>query len=730
MNLFKNLSISKKLLIILLLVSILPLFIITCGFYTLVKTRLTEQTKHILKVQAEDVAVAINRYTNYKFKHLYKIADMPQLIYVLRNVEHQPHIPDRIISSLQTQLRIDPDFLSFSVMDAKGNVLLSTGDIVNINFVNRLFFSEAIKGERYVSAPSVDEGKPSIYFSIPIRCEGKVVGVLAAQCKAEELWELIKTENGRVGQGNLVILSNSDGVRIAHSTNKDLIFKSWATLTPEVREQILKEERYGSDIKEISSTDKPEVMNVVTKASPQQYFWHELDIGTVTYHSALKVMDNGWRIISTIPESTFLVPVRTGIFHIGIISAIIACVVIVASIVIGRLSTKRIQIFASISKEIARGNFTNEVPFTDGDEIGQLGKAFNIMVTSVRRKVEQLKYLNDVAVDIHSHIEIGHLLQDIINISRRVVSAEMGVLTILDKDLKKIKYFKVSIPNLSEPCEIHDLPKGKGLLLSAVARKGKMLRLNNIMEDPRSIGLPPNQPQIRTLLGVPLVISDGIMCGEIFLANKANNEQFTLEDEEILLTITYQASVAIENARLYEQVQLLAITDGLTGLINHKEFHKKLDESIEVLKRYNYTISLLMIDIDHFKQFNDTYGHQVGDQVLRIVADVIKLQIRVVDICARYGGEEFAVILRDSVTSQPLMLAERIRSTVYAYPFKHDGVRSQLSVSIGVACFPADADNAEDLIKNADEALYTAKRTGRNKVCFYTKLNSQEKPDS
>lgn len=730
MNLFKNLSISKKLLIILLLVSILPLFIITCGFYTLVKTRLTEQTKHILKVQAEDVAVAINRYTNYKFKHLYKIADMPQLIYVLRNVEHRPHIPDRIISSLQTQLRIDPDFLSFSVMDAKGNVVLSTGDIVNINFGNRLFFSEAIKGERYVSAPSLDEGKPSIYFSIPIRCEGKVVGVLAAQCKAEELWELIKTENGRVGQGNLVILSNSDGVRIAHSTNKDLIFKSWATLTPEVREQILKEERYGSDIKEISSTDKPEVMNVVTKESPQQYFWHELDIGTVTYHSALKVMDNGWRIISTIPESTFLVPVSTGIFHIGIISAIIACVVIVASIVIGRLSTKRIQIFASISKEIAGGNFTNEVPFTDGDEIGQLGKAFNIMVTSIRRKIEQLKYLNDVAVDIHSHIEIGHLLQDIINISRRVVSAEMGVLTILDKDLKKIKYFKVSIPNLSEPCEIHDLPKGKGLLLSAVARKGKMLRLNNIMEDPRSIGLPPNQPQIRTLLGVPLVISDGIMCGEIFLANKANNEQFTLEDEEILLTITYQASVAIENARLYEQVQLLAITDGLTGLINHREFHKKLDESIEVLKRYNYTISLLMIDIDHFKQFNDTYGHQVGDQVLRIVADVIKLQIRVVDICARYGGEEFAVILRDSVTSQPLILAERIRSTVYAYPFKHDGVISQLSVSIGVACFPADADNAEDLIKNADEALYTAKRTGRNKVCFYTKLNSQEKPNS
>ena len=246
--------------------------------------------------------------------------------------------------------------------------------------------------------------------------------------------------------------------------------------------------------------------------------------------------------------------------------------------------------------------------------------------------------------------------------------------------------------------------------MSVVARKGKTLRLNNIMEDPRSIGLPPNQPPIQTLLGVPLVVNEGIVCGEILLANKANNEQFTLEDEEILLTITYQASVAIENARLYEQVQQLAITDGLTGLLNHKEFHKKLDENIKVLKRYNYTISLLLIDIDHFKQFNDTYGHQVGDQVLKIIADVIKSQIRVIDICARYGGEEFAVISRDRVTPQPLILAERIRSTVYAYPFKHDGVKSQLSVSIGIACVPADADNAEDLIKRADEALYTAKK--------------------
>ena len=406
-------------------------------------------------------------------------------------------------------------------------------------------------------------------------------------------------------------------------------------------------------------------------------------------------MDNGWRIIATVPEATFLEPIHTSMFYMGIISGIIACVVIVASIIIGWLSTKRIHTLASISKEIARGNLAKRVPFVNGDEIGQLGKTFNIMTASIERKLEQLRSLNDVAVEIHSHIEIEHLLQNLVNISRRIINAEMGVLTLLDENGENIKYFKVSMPN---PCRIKEQPTGKGLL-GAVIKKGQTIRLDDVTKDRRSIKLPENHPPIRTLLGVPLVTNSSTVSGGLFLANKANNECFTLEDEEILLTIAYQASVAIENARLYGQVQQLAVTDGLTGLLNHREFHRRLDETIEGSRRYHYTVAVLMTDIDHFKKFNDTYGHQVGDQVLRTVADVIKSQVRTVDVCARYGGEEFAVIVRDDAASYPLVLAERIRSTVYAYPIRHDGIRSQLSVSIGVACFPKDADNAVDLIK-------------------------------
>src|SRR3972149_7354598 len=308
MNLFKNLSIGKKLLIILLIISVLPLFIITYGFYSIGKTKLTEQTIHVLEVQSKNVAASIDHFIDYKFKHLYKIASMPQLTHILKNIKERPLVSHQTISSLRAKLRIDPDFLSFSLMDAQGNIVLSPSNTPNIDFGARPFFYNAIKGDKFISLPSLDEGKPSIYFSIPVTHADKILGVLVAQCSAEELWELIETETGRVGAGNAVILSNSDGVRIAHSTTRDLIFKSWVPLKPEVKEQILQEKRYGSDIKEIASTDRPEVMDAVTKSLPLQYFQHELVIGKGTYHSVIKIMNNGWGIIATPPKGTFFVP--------------------------------------------------------------------------------------------------------------------------------------------------------------------------------------------------------------------------------------------------------------------------------------------------------------------------------------------------------------------------------------------------------------------------------------
>lgn len=738
MKLFQNLPISAKLLIVLLLVSILPLLAVTYGFYRLARIKLTEQTIHTLDVQAKNISTVVNNYINFKFKHINGLIDTSQLIRILKaSREDHPHDFLQTTSFFRARLHIDPDFLAMIVLDSKGNVVLSTHADTDKSYAPRPFFSEAMKGKDYTSPPCVDGGVSCIYFSRPIRDGNKTLGVMVFQTRAEELWELIEHERERVGAGNLAILSNSDGVRIAHASRRDLIFKSWVSLNPELKEQILKEKRYGSDIQDILYTNIPEIMEAVTAVSTAKRLQHHLVVGKGLYQSVIGVMDNGWRIICTIPEETFLEPVKNQRIYVLSIAGIIACLVAGVSIVIGRLGTKRINVFTSISKEIARGDFTREVPFTNGDEIGQLGRTFNSMIASIKRKIEQLKYLNDVAIEVHSHVEIDQLLQNLANISRRLINAEICVLLLLDGGDEEIKHFKVSLPDTSE--SVHDgvwpkdgrfggitPPKDMGeaakagvlssKILETVLSRGLSIRLDDVANGQCFVSLLANYPPIHTLLGVPIKMNHKVI-GGLFLTNKSNNERFTLEDEEVLFTLAYQASVAIENAKLYGEACQLAITDGLTGLLNHREFRRRLEDGVEGSKRYQHSLSLLMIDIDHFKHFNDTYGHQVGDQVLKTVSDIIKTHIRVVDVCARYGGEEFVVILRETDMSSAVVLSERIRSTIYAYPFKHDGIKSQLSVSIGVACFPQDAKSAEDLIKKADDALYTAKRTGRNNVC-------------
>jgi diguanylate cyclase (GGDEF)-like protein len=173
--------------------------------------------------------------------------------------------------------------------------------------------------------------------------------------------------------------------------------------------------------------------------------------------------------------------------------------------------------------------------------------------------------------------------------------------------------------------------------------------------------------------------------------------------------------------RLYNQkkenLSEMAFRDTLTRLYNRRWFDTKLAEETERAARYKHPLSLLMIDIDHFKKFNDTWGHQKGDEVLAVVAGLLKRSVRSSDIICRYGGEEIAVILPETAGRQGLKVADTCRTRVEGLSAKQTGVT--VTVSIGVACLTAGWATPEKLIKNADSALYTAKETGRNKVCLY-----------
>ncbi len=185
-------------------------------------------------------------------------------------------------------------------------------------------------------------------------------------------------------------------------------------------------------------------------------------------------------------------------------------------------------------------------------------------------------------------------------------------------------------------------------------------------------------------------------------------------------------ALASANERLAE----LAVTDGLTGLYNHRHFHERLVLEAERSLRNGLPLSLLMIDVDHFKRYNDRHGHPAGDEVLRQLSGIMTAARRANDFCARYGGEEFSIVLVDTPKHTAVQVAERLREQVasHRFAFAKEQPEGCLSISIGVATFPDDTADAEGLVVTADAALYAAKRAGRNRVMLATPVLAATPP--
>ena len=192
------------------------------------------------------------------------------------------------------------------------------------------------------------------------------------------------------------------------------------------------------------------------------------------------------------------------------------------------------------------------------------------------------------------------------------------------------------------------------------------------------------------------------------------------QDERLVSeTIAGSIGMALQNAAIFDRSQHMAITDGLTKLCNHEYFVIRLNEFYQAAKRYANALSLIMIDIDHFKHYNDTNGHPMGDIVLEEVAHLIQVNTRETDLAARYGGEEFALILQQTDLAGATFVAEKICKAIEEHHFHNEEKQpnGNLTISVGVATLTEYTTTPEKLLKDADEQLYTAKRTGRNRVC-------------
>lgn len=400
---------------------------------------------------------------------------------------------------------------------------------------------------------------------------------------------------------------------------------------------------------------------------------------------------------------------------IGVFLTLLISIFIIRNLV-KRKAIEPIQEISRLSYEMAEGKLDSEIKVTSRDELEDLANNFNLMARILREKlktleetiskeqriVRELAILNDFVGYASSETNFDVVLRRFVEIARDLLRAEAGAMYLIEPDgsrqflstEKTLTGEKISILLSHQP--EHLIESQTPVIKNGLSIDSDGKRINN-------------------LLALPVRSATEMEC-LLLLINKGND--FTIEDEDSLFNFAFQSFYIIS---LQHKLAMLATTDGLTGLYNHRTFQTRLSEELLRAERYNKSIILLLLDIDHFKRFNDTYGHQTGDEVLKIIAKIIKGNTRKVDFPARYGGEEFAVILPESDCNNAMIVAERIRNAVMEYPFYvKDGSRIQLTVSIGISCFPKDATQKEDLIKKADTALYNAKNSGRNRVCLFS----------
>ncbi len=209
------------------------------------------------------------------------------------------------------------------------------------------------------------------------------------------------------------------------------------------------------------------------------------------------------------------------------------------------------------------------------------------------------------------------------------------------------------------------------------------------------------------------------LIGILAISKKQPRGFYSTDDVDMLMTLASEAAVVIENAQLYTQAKKRANTDELTGLFNHRYFHERIDEEIARCSRFGEVFSLLLLDIDLFKAYNDVYGYLAGDEILRLVSQHIKVSMRRIDIGFRYGCDEFAVILPQTSLDSTRKAAERIRRAIEA---QIDTKGSPLTCSIGIGSWPTDGVMREELIRATDAALYYAKQTGGNRICLSSEV--------
>ncbi len=334
------------------------------------------------------------------------------------------------------------------------------------------------------------------------------------------------------------------------------------------------------------------------------------------------------------------------------------------------------------------------------------------MKDEYEKQIFDLRQLFEISKSLNSTLDYGILIESILY----TIMGQMKVLKAALYAKKGIDSTRFNLHRNYKGFEIehdHDYSIAEDApAMRLFARETRCWSLPELRERLGSLGgLEPLEPMGPCLV-VPLK-AKGVVNGLILLGEQIVNVGFSDYEKEHLLNIAILASIAINNAFLFE----LTTTDMMTKLRLKHYFYTVLQDKMEESAFSEKPLSVIMCDIDFFKQFNDTYGHSCGDEVLKRVAKLIQYQIRSLDVAARYGGEEFCVMLPDTDLQAAAQIAERIRHGVEETVIEYEGQSMSVALSLGVAKYDPERDvSAKSIIDRADKALYRSKQTGRNKV--------------
>jgi len=378
------------------------------------------------------------------------------------------------------------------------------------------------------------------------------------------------------------------------------------------------------------------------------------------------------------------------------------------AVLVSRSLQRQIGGFLQAARRLGRGDFTAKVPTYGNDEFAALGEEFNLMSGQLERRLEELRAeqarlntaMRRIGETFASNLDRNALLEIVLRTALDGTAAEGGRAAMREDAARRA---------------------------AIVARVGQTSGLEKALAAAESESLRGGYPGEASVDGCVALAhplwsgaatdADGPqrVTGAVSVARRGS--QFTEPERELFHYLAGQASVSLENVGLHETVERQAVTDDLTGLANRRAFDETMATEVERSRRFDQPVSLVMVDIDDFKLVNDRHGHLLGDEVLKRVADVLRASGREIDEPARYGGEELAMVLPGTDLEGAYNLAERIRQGIDDLRFPlPDGEELQVTASLGAAVRPGSADDVVGLVQAADQALYEAKRSGKNRT--------------